>query len=125
MKLAMIFWRIALIVILVVAVLAPHGYADEIPKGWEASNMKPIGYSDLAGRGGAFKMAIRQVNGRWYLYLGHLWNHGWSIVDVTDPTNPKVAKFVPGPDNTWTIQMELHGNLMLTALQKSCSSVGQ
>jgi len=46
MKLAMIFWRIALIVILVVAVLAPYGYADEIPKGWEASNMKPIGYSD-------------------------------------------------------------------------------
>ncbi len=124
MKLAIIFSRIALIVILAVAVLAPYGYADDIPKGWQASNMSPIGYSDLAGRGGAFKMAIRQVNGRWYLYLGHLWNHGWSIVDVTDPTNPKVAKFIPGPDNTWTIQMELHGNLMLTALQKSAGAWG-
>ena len=70
MKLAMIFWRIALIVILVVLVLAPYGYADEIPKGWEASDMRPIGYSDLAGRGGAFKMAIRQVNGRCVLFSG-------------------------------------------------------
>ena len=53
----------------------------------------------------------------WYLYLGHLWNYGWSIVDVTDVKNPKVVKFVPGPPNTWTIQMEMHDNIMLTALQ--------
>ena len=53
--------------------------------GWEASNMKPIGYSDLDGHGGSFKMAIKHVNDHWYLYLGHLWLHGWSIVDVTDP----------------------------------------
>jgi hypothetical protein len=90
--------------------------ADKIPLGWEASNMKPIGYSDLEGHG-AFKMTIRHVNDRWYLYMGHLWLHGWSIVDVTDPTNPKLVKFIKGPDNTWTIQMEMHNNLMITALQ--------
>lgn len=98
--------------------------ADQIPAGWQASNLKPIGYSNLEGRGGAFKIAIRQLNGRWYLYLGHLWNHGWTIVDVTDPASPKVAKFIPGPDNTWTIQMELHDDLMLTALQKSSAEWG-
>ena len=38
--------------------------ADPIPKGWQASNMKAVGYSGLDGRGGAFKMAIRQVAGR-------------------------------------------------------------
>src|SRR5690348_9500724 len=81
--------------------------ADQIPAGWQASNMRPAGYSNLDGRGGAFKMAIRQVNGRWYLYMAHLWNHGWTIVDVTDAANPRVAKFISGPDNTWTIQMEL------------------
>jgi hypothetical protein len=111
----MVFGFTAFAVFLLVV---PHGYADQIPNGWEASNMKAIGYSDLDGRGGAFKMAIRHVNDHWYLYMGHLWNRGWSIVDVTDPTNPKVANFIPGPDNTWTIQMELQGNLMITALQK-------
>jgi hypothetical protein len=98
--------------------------ADEIPAGWEASNMKPIGYSDLDGRGGAFKMAIRHVNNHWYLYLSHLWNSGWSIVDVTDPANPKVEKFIPGPDNTWTLQMDLHGNLMIIALQQKTANWG-
>ena len=91
--------------------------ADPIPKGWEAFNMKPIGYSSVDERGGIFKMAIRHVGAHWYLYAGHLWHHGWSIVDVTDPTNPKMVKFIDGPLNTWTIQMTLHDNLMITALQ--------
>ena len=71
--------------------------ADQIPSGWEASNMKPIGYSDLGGHE-AFKMAIKHVGDHWYLYMGHFVASGWSIVDVTDPTNPKVVKFLPGPD---------------------------
>ena len=93
-------------------------HADPIPKGWQANNMKAIGYSGLDGRGGAFKMAIRQVAGRWYLYMGHEWHRGWSILDVTDPTNPMYVKFVEGPDNTNTIQMEFHDNIMVTALQR-------
>src|ERR1017187_7307055 len=101
-----------------VALFAQRGYPDQIPPGWKASNMKPIGYSGLDGRGGAFKLAIKQVNGHWYLYMGHLWNRGWSIVDVTDPTNPKVAKFIPGPNNTFTIQMEFHDNIGIISLEK-------
>jgi len=92
-------------------------FADQIPAGWEASNMQPIGYSDLNGHG-AFKMAIKRVGDKWYLYRGHLWERGWTIVDVTDPANPKVAKHIPGPDNTFTIQMELHDNLMVTAMER-------
>jgi hypothetical protein len=105
------------------ALLAAPALADPIPKGWEARNMHPIGYSDLNGRD-AFKLAIRHVGDHWYLYMGHLWSHGWSIVDVTDPTHPKYVKFIPGPDNTWTIQMTLHDNLMITALQKSAPGWG-
>ena len=37
---------------------------------------------------------------------------------VTDPSNPKVVKFIPGPYNTWTIQMEISGNTMITALEQ-------
>ncbi len=118
-----------LIVIISVAlsvILVAHSllYADPIPKGWQASNMKAIGYSALDGRGGAFKMAIRHVKDRWYLYMGHLWHQGWTIIDVTDAANPKFIKFIPGPDNTNTIQMELHGNIMVTALQKKAPNWG-
>jgi hypothetical protein len=98
--------------------------ADQIPTGWEASNLKPIGYSGVDGRGGAFKMAIKHVNDKWYLFMGHLWHNGWTILDVTEPADPKFLKFVPGPDNTSTIQMEFHDNLMLTALQKKAPNWG-
>lgn len=92
--------------------------ADPIPKGWEAENMKPVGYSDLDGRGGAFKLAIRHAGDKWYMYMGHFWLNGWLIADVTEPTNPKFVKFVEGPANTSTYQMEYHGNIMITSLQK-------
>ena len=120
------FGRTAVGVAMALAILLPVSrrvLADKIPEGWEASNMKPIGYSDLEGHG-AFKMTIRHVNDHWYLYMGHLWLHGWSIVDVTDPANPKLVKFIKGPENTWTIQMEMHDNLMITALQSESAEWG-
>lgn len=40
-------------------------YADPIPKGWQASNMKVIGYSGLDGRGGAL---LKWRSGRVSLY---------------------------------------------------------
>ena len=46
-------------------VLSVGIYADPIPTGWAADAIKPIGYSGLDGRGGAFKMAIKHVNDRW------------------------------------------------------------
>jgi len=112
-------WQIAICAVIFAAILyAPpqRAFADQIPSGWEASNMKPIGYSDLGGHE-AFKMAIKHVGDRWYLYMGHFVAQGWSIVDVTDPTNPQVVKFIPGPPNTAMGQVDLHGNLMITALQ--------
>ena len=69
-------------------------------------------------------MAIKHVNDKWYLFMGHEWHRGWTILDVTDPKDPKFVKFVPGPDNTNTIQMEFHDNLMLTALQKKQTTWG-
>src|SRR5215470_19200819 len=109
---------------IILTALAAPARADAIPPGWEASNMAPVGYSGVDGRKGAFKMAIKKVNGRWYMYVSHLWHFGWSILDVTDPRDPKFVKFLPGADNTWNIQVTLHDNLMLTALQKSVAAWG-
>ncbi len=119
-------WRGLLNVAVAVAAIgfATPGRADPIPPGWTARNFEPVGYSAMGDRLGAFKMSIKKVNNRWYLFTGHLWHFGWSIVDVTDPKDPKLVKFIPGPDNTWTIQMTLHDNLMVTALQKGTAVWG-
>ena len=71
--------RIAVAVLCVLGtttLLSARASADQIPTGWEASNLEPIGYSGLDGRGGAFKMAIKHVNDKWYLFMGHEWHRG-------------------------------------------------
>ncbi len=87
-----------------------------IPEGATARNVRVVGYSDVDGRP-PFKLAIQEVGGRWYLYMGHLWHRGWTIMDVTDPSKPEVVNFIPGPANTWTIQMEVEQGKMITALE--------
>jgi hypothetical protein len=92
--------------------------AEPFPSGWAAENMKPVGYSGLDGHGGAFKIVVRRAGDKWYAYLGHFWESGWIILDVTDAANPKFVKFVPGPGNTNTYQVELHDDILITALQQ-------
>jgi hypothetical protein len=89
-------------------------FADAIPAGWQASNMAPVGYAGLEGRQG-FKLVIRQIAGRWYLYSARF---GIEILDVTDPTDPKQLKYLPGPPNTAVNQITVHDNLMVTGLSR-------
>ena len=43
---------------------------------------------------------------------------------MTDPSQPSVVRFVPGPENTWTIQMEVDDGTMITALEQMPESWG-
>jgi hypothetical protein len=88
-----------------------------IPAGYFAQNVEPISYHDLNGRP-AFKLALQEVNDRWYLYLAHLWHRGWSILDVTDPTAPEFVGYIPSPENTWTIQIQVADGKMITGLER-------
>lgn len=97
--------------------------ASTLPPGWRAERIRPVGYSDLDGRPG-FKMTIREADGRWLLYLGHFWDSGWSVVDVTHPEAPAVVTFVPGPPNTATLQVDLHGTTLVTALEQHIPGFG-
>ena len=88
-----------------------------IPQGYFAHNVEPLGYHDLDGKP-AFKLALQEVNGRWYLYLAHLWHRGWSILDVTDPAAPEFVTYIAGPENTWTIQIQVAEGKMITGLER-------
>jgi hypothetical protein len=94
-----------------------------LPDGWQAHRVRPVAYHDLDGRPG-FKITITEADGRWYLYLGHFWHSGWSILDVTDPARPELLDFVPGPANTATLQVDLHDRLLITALEKIMPGFG-
>jgi hypothetical protein len=76
-----------------------------------------VGYHDLDRRPG-FKMAMQVVAGRWYLYVAHMWQPGWTVLDVTEPAHPVARAFVEGPPNTMTLQVQVAGGRMVTGLER-------
>lgn len=83
----------------------------------ESHNLRLVGYHDLQRRP-AFKLALQMVDGRWFLYLSHFWCPGWSILDVTEPDKPELLQFIEGPDNTWTLQVQVAERRMITSLER-------
>ncbi len=73
----------------------------------ESKNMELLGYNDLQGRS-AYQPTIHKQGNRWIAYVGHhggssmnpltgkMEDNGTSIVDVTDPKNPKYLAHIPG-----------------------------
>jgi hypothetical protein len=97
------------------ATLAAIAQSDPIPEGARAHNIEAVGYTDAAGAS-PFKMALRRDGDRWYLYTSNFFHRGWSIFDVTDPTDPTMVKFIEGPANTATWQIDVADDLMITSL---------
>ena len=102
--------------------LAQPALADPIPPGWQISNLELVGFTGLANRPGAFKLALKHAkNDHWYLYAGHSFDQGWSIIDVTDPKAPKYLKFIPCDTpvkDVLTAQVTIHDDIMISALDK-------
>ena len=76
----------------------------------EANNMRLLGFNDLQNRS-AYAPELHAQGGRWIAYIGHhggkpklnpmtgaMENNGTSIVDVTDPRNPKYLAHIPGQE---------------------------
>ncbi len=73
----------------------------------EQNNMELVGSSDLQGRS-AYQPVIHKQGSRWIAYVGHHGgvasnpltgqreNNGTSIVDVTDPKQPRYLAHIPG-----------------------------
>jgi len=114
---------LALLVILVIAglviLLGARSYETTVGENqYEANNFDFIGYHDLNGNS-TFKMALHQIGEKWYLYCAHFSAKGWSIVEVTDPTQPRFVKFLENPEkNTNNGQIQIADNLMITALER-------
>jgi hypothetical protein len=82
-----------------------------------AWNVEAIGYNDVDGRP-AFKLALHKAGDRWYLYTGQFWHSGFSIIEVTDPANPRFVRFIEGPPNTWTLQVQIADGKLVTSQEK-------
>jgi hypothetical protein len=89
------------------AAMAFFGTAGHAQHPSSASNMALVGLHDLQGRS-AYQPVIHSQGGRWIAYIGHhggkalnpitgrIEDNGTSIVDVSDPGNPRFASHIPG-----------------------------
>ena len=99
----------ALAAIAVTVSLAATGLAL-LPKAaaQQAHNMRLVGFHDLHGRSAYQPVIQRYANGRYVAFIGHhdgralnpltgeTETSGTSIIDVTDPANPKYLHHLPG-----------------------------
>src|SRR5689334_15049307 len=80
----------------------------------EARNMRLVGYNDLQARS-AYQPLVHRQGDRYIAYIGHhggtedvpkpvnpmtgqAENNGTSILDVTDPAQPKYLRHIPGEE---------------------------
>lgn len=90
-----------------------------------AKNMEIVAWSDMGGKMDGLQMQYQEVAGRHYLYVGHFWSGGVSILDVTDPYKPQNAGFIPSPNNsTWHIKVQLANNILLIPSELNFFGVG-
>src|SRR4051812_22315036 len=89
--------------------------ANDIPRGWTAKAVEPIGYVALDAVE-AFKLGLKRVGQRWFLFVGEGGigveeRTGFRVVDVTDPTRPRslVHEAVPNGNG----QITLNGDLLI------------
>ena len=92
---------------LVVAVLAIPQITAQAQKAADSKDMKLLGYNDLQARS-AYQPTIEKQGDRYIAYIGHhggesmnpltgkVEPNGTSILDVTNPGNPKLLVHIPG-----------------------------
>ncbi len=72
-------------------------------------NVRFLGHSDQGGRSDGVQVMVH----RGHAYIGHIFSGGFSVVDVRDPKNPQAVAFVPTPENTWALHLQVHDDLLL------------
>jgi hypothetical protein len=92
-----------------------YSNADPIPAGARSHNMEAIGYIE-APNASPFKMSLHEADGKTYMYTSNFFHRGWSIIDVTDPAKATMVKFIDGPANTSTWQLDIADGIMITSL---------
>src|SRR5262245_61767141 len=92
---------------LLIAILVVFVVAEAAQQKAEKNNMDLVGYNDLQARS-AYQPTIHKQSDHWIAYVGHHGgvklnpltgkqeNNGTSIIDVTDPRQPKYLAHIPG-----------------------------
>ena len=83
-----------------------------------AENIDIVAHTDVDGRADGLQLQFQTVGDRHFLYVGHVWSGGVSVLDVTDPTQPDVVAFIPTPnEHTWHIKIQVADGILMAACE--------
>jgi hypothetical protein len=76
-----------------------------------SDNVRFVSNSSMGGKADGAQVMVD----RGFAYIGHLFSHGFSVIDVADPRDPKPVLFVPSMENCWSPHLQTFGDLLLVA----------
>jgi hypothetical protein len=86
-----------------------------------ARNISFVGQSDMAGKSDGVQVMVH----RGHAFVGHSFNEGITILDVQDPSKPKVVNFIGCAPNTRSLHLQIHGDLLIAINGPSVWSMEQ
>lgn len=80
------------------------------PRSW---NLELLGHSNLNGYGNGGQVTVTRRGSDYYAFVGHMKDMGTSILNVTNPREPKILAQIPISENTHSHKVRVCGELML------------
>jgi hypothetical protein len=82
-----------------------------IPPEGLGRNIRHLSYSDQGGRPDGVQLMLN----RGYVYVGHMFNNGLTVLDASDPRALEPVNFIAAAPNTRTHHLQVAGDYMLLA----------
>jgi hypothetical protein len=77
----------------------------------QSVGVRLLGCHDLAGRSDGLQV----VGTGSRLFVAHLFSGGFTEVDISDPRSPSFLSFTPAPPGSWSVHLQVQGDLLLVA----------
>lgn len=87
---------------------------SEAARGAEAWNMRLVGHCDMDGTGDGMHINLKDG----YAFFAHMGDRGTSILDVRDPSAPRLVTRIPAPPDTHSHKVQIVGDVLLVNREK-------
>jgi hypothetical protein len=105
---------LAILTIVLVVTISNASAKEHRPKGPGAGS-QVVAHISFAGLS-AIDMAMqKKMNDKYYLYVQHSKDQGISIIDISNPAQPKAIGIIPWPDPAVSSRMNVTGDLAIIA----------
>ena len=85
--------------------------SEQVLEGAVSKNIRFVSQSTMEGRADGAQVMVE----RGFAYVGQLFSHGFTVLDVRDPKSPKPVTFVPSMEHCWSPHLQTYGDLLLVA----------